>query len=223
MQKQKGDYFLLQLLLEIELKADDAHCAQPKKGTLTQRRWSTPSSRIGRGRRSSSRTSSSCPARRSCCNVSIGQKENDMRGETNVRVLLRPDVRHPAARPPLCHRELHRLPLKRLWLCHQSNWFIIIAFIFVIKSLGQMSSLYISQKKMVWKEDSKRLYFQIQIPMISISSFTKEKTAKIIPNAIAVTTLEDTHTFTSFISREATYKVKNTSVALRLWRPTASR
>ena len=52
--------------------------------------------------------------------------------------------------------------------------------------------------------------------MISISSFTKEKTAKIIPNAIAVTTLEDTHTFTSFISREATYKVKNTSVALRL-------
>ena len=52
--------------------------------------------------------------------------------------------------------------------------------------------------------------------MISISSFTKEKTAKIIPNAIAVTTLEDTHTFTSFISREATYKVKNISVALIL-------
>ena len=48
---------------------------------------------------------------------------------------------------------------------------------------------------------------QIQIPMISITSFTKEKTAKIIPNAVAVTTPEDTHTFTSFISREATYKV----------------
>ena len=76
-QKQKGDYFLLQLLLEIELKADDAHCAQPKKGTLTQRRWSTPSSRTERARRSSSRTSSSCPARRWCCKVSIGQKEND--------------------------------------------------------------------------------------------------------------------------------------------------
>ena len=75
MQKQKGDYFLLQKLLEIELKADEAHCAQPKKGTQTQRRWSTPSSRIERARRSSSRTSSSCPARRSCCNVSIGQKE----------------------------------------------------------------------------------------------------------------------------------------------------
>ena len=65
----------MQKLLEIELKADDADCAQPKKGTLTQRRWCTPSSRIERARRSSSRTSSNCPARRSCCNVSIGQKE----------------------------------------------------------------------------------------------------------------------------------------------------
>ena len=44
--------------------------------------------------------------------------------------------------------------------------------------------------------------------MISITAFTKEKTAKIIPNAVAVSTTEDTHTFTSFISREATYKVK---------------
>ena len=48
--------------------------------------------------------------------------------------------------------------------------------------------------------------------MISITAFTKEKTAKIIPNAVAVSTTEDTHTFTSFISREATYKVKMSMV-----------
>ena len=37
-------------------------------------------------------------------------------------------------------------------------------------------------------------------------SITKEKTAKIIPNAVAVSTEEETHTFTSLISRDATFK-----------------
>ena len=71
-------------------------------------------------------------------------KRNDKRGETNARVLLRPDVGHSTTRPPLCHWKLHRLPLKRLWLCHQSNWSIII---FVLKSLGQMGTLYIFERK----------------------------------------------------------------------------
>ena len=75
-------------------------------------------------------------------------KRNDKRGETNVRVLLRPDVGHSATRTPLCHWKLHRLPLKRLWLCHQSNWFIIILFIFVSKSqFSNWFHLYIPSKK----------------------------------------------------------------------------
>ena len=37
-------------------------------------------------------------------------------------------------------------------------------------------------------------------------SITKEKTAKIIPNAVAVSTEDETHTFTSLISRDATFK-----------------
>ena len=49
--------------------------------------------------------------------------------------------------------------------------------------------------------------FQIQIPMISVTKITKEKTARIIPNAVGVTTLEDFHIFSSLISREATFKV----------------
>jgi len=53
---------------------------------------------------------------------------------------------------------------------------------------------------------------------MGITGFTKEKTAKIIPNAVAVSTLEDTHTFTSFISREATYKVMT-----KAWRKALSK
>ena len=43
--------------------------------------------------------------------------------------------------------------------------------------------------------------------MLSVSGITKEKTAKIIPNAVGVTTLEETHIFSSLISREGTFKV----------------
>jgi len=52
---------------------------------------------------------------------------------------------------------------------------------------------------------------RIQIPLISVTSITKEKTAKFIPNAVAVSTVEDTHTFTSLISRDATFKAMTKS------------
>jgi len=52
---------------------------------------------------------------------------------------------------------------------------------------------------------------RIQIPLISVTSITKEKTAKFIPNAVAVSTVDDTHTFTSLISRDATFKAMTKS------------
>ena len=52
---------------------------------------------------------------------------------------------------------------------------------------------------------------QIQIPLISVTSITKEKTAKFIPNAVAVSTVDDNHTFTSLISRDATFKAMTKS------------
>ena len=52
---------------------------------------------------------------------------------------------------------------------------------------------------------------QIQIPLISVTSITKEKTAKFIPNAVAVSTVDDTQTFTSLISRDATFKAMTKS------------
>ena len=41
--------------------------------------------------------------------------------------------------------------------------------------------------------------------MTSVTAITKEKTAKIIPNAVAVCTESEKHMFTSFMSRDATF------------------
>lgn len=54
---------------------------------------------------------------------------------------------------------------------------------------------------------SKKYFSQIQLPMTSVTSITKEKTAKIIPNAIAVATATEKHIFTSFISRDQTFNL----------------
>ena len=59
---------------------------------------------------------------------------------------------------------------------------------------------------------------KIQIPLTSVISITKEKTAKIIPNAVAVSTEEETHTFTSLISRDATFKAMT-----KAWRKAIAR
>lgn len=49
--------------------------------------------------------------------------------------------------------------------------------------------------------------------MIKIS---KEKTAKMFPNAVGVTTCDDRHVFGSFMSREAAYRLM-----CSVWRPVA--
>ena len=49
--------------------------------------------------------------------------------------------------------------------------------------------------------------------MTSVTAIKKEKTAKIVPNAVAVSTEDEIHTFTSFISRDATY-----NVMAKVWR-----
>jgi hypothetical protein len=53
---------------------------------------------------------------------------------------------------------------------------------------------------------------QLIIPICGVTHLTREYTARIIPNAIGVTTLLKKYVFTSFISRERTYKVM-----LRVW------
>ncbi|KAI4458876.1 hypothetical protein MML48_6g00017146 [Holotrichia oblita] len=47
---------------------------------------------------------------------------------------------------------------------------------------------------------------KLLIPLLSVQKITKEKTARIIPNAIGITTLEDKHVFGSLMSRDSTYR-----------------
>lgn len=55
---------------------------------------------------------------------------------------------------------------------------------------------------------------KLLIPVVSVVRISKEKTAKIIPNAIGVATLDERHVFGSFMSREAAYRLM-----LSIWRP----
>ncbi|XP_043468476.1 GRAM domain-containing protein 2B-like isoform X2 [Leptopilina heterotoma] len=48
---------------------------------------------------------------------------------------------------------------------------------------------------------------KLLIPTISVVKITKEKTARIIPNAVAVSTEENRHVFCSLLSRDTTYKL----------------
>ena len=54
---------------------------------------------------------------------------------------------------------------------------------------------------------------RLQIPVRSVTKITKEKTAKIIPNAVGVCTEEDKHIFASLLSRDTTFKLMT-----RLWK-----
>lgn len=55
---------------------------------------------------------------------------------------------------------------------------------------------------------------KLLIPTGSVVKISKEKTAKIIPNAIGVATAEERHVFASFIRREAAYRLM-----LSIWLP----
>lgn len=48
---------------------------------------------------------------------------------------------------------------------------------------------------------------KLLIPVISVTQISKEKTAKIFPNAVCVTVSEDKFVFGSFLSREAAFKL----------------
>ncbi|XP_055698081.1 GRAM domain-containing protein 2B-like, partial [Phlebotomus papatasi] len=55
---------------------------------------------------------------------------------------------------------------------------------------------------------------KLLIPIVSVVKISKEKTAKIIPNAVGVATSDERHVFGSFMSREAAYRLM-----VSVWRP----
>jgi hypothetical protein len=50
-------------------------------------------------------------------------------------------------------------------------------------------------------------FFQLLIPVGSVVRITKERTAKIIPNAVGICTRSEKHIFASLLSRDTTYKL----------------
>lgn len=48
---------------------------------------------------------------------------------------------------------------------------------------------------------------KLLIPTVSVLKISKEKTARIIPNAVAIATEEERHVFCSLLSRDSTFKL----------------
>lgn len=91
--------------------------------------------------------------------------------------------------------------------------FIIFRFIFVDFSCAFVSDillqgfLYITNRHIAFYSNVFGYITKLLIPITSVARISKEKTVKIIPNAIAVATIDERHVFSSFLSREAAYQL----------------
>uniref|UniRef100_A0A1A9WSY4 GRAM domain-containing protein n=1 Tax=Glossina brevipalpis TaxID=37001 RepID=A0A1A9WSY4_9MUSC len=67
--------------------------------------------------------------------------------------------------------------------------------------------LYITDKHFAFYSNVFGYVTKVVIPTSSVTKISKEKTAKIIPNAVGVATADERHVFGSFISREAAFRL----------------
>lgn len=67
--------------------------------------------------------------------------------------------------------------------------------------------LYITKNYIAFYSNVFGYVTKLLIPVTSVAKISKEKTVKIIPNAIAVATIDERHVFSSFLSREAAYQL----------------
>ncbi|XP_055374963.1 putative uncharacterized protein DDB_G0282133 [Condylostylus longicornis] len=67
--------------------------------------------------------------------------------------------------------------------------------------------LYITENYFAFYSNVFGFVTKLLIPTSSVMKISKEKTAKIIPNAVGVTTYDERHVFGSFMSREAAYRL----------------
>lgn len=67
--------------------------------------------------------------------------------------------------------------------------------------------LYITKRHIAFYSNVFGYITKLLIPITSVAKISKEKTVKIIPNAIAVATVDERHVFSSFLSREAAYQL----------------
>ncbi|XP_058448713.1 GRAM domain-containing protein 2B-like [Malaya genurostris] len=76
--------------------------------------------------------------------------------------------------------------------------------------------LYITQNYFAFYSNVFGYVTKLLIPTVSVVKISKEKTAKMFPNAVGVQTCDDRHVFGSFMSREAAYRLM-----CSVWRPVA--
>ncbi|KAH8396488.1 hypothetical protein KR222_011362 [Zaprionus bogoriensis] len=67
--------------------------------------------------------------------------------------------------------------------------------------------LYITDEHFAFYSNVFGYVTKVVIPTASVTKISKEKTAKIIPNAVGVATADERHVFGSFISREAAFRL----------------
>lgn len=67
--------------------------------------------------------------------------------------------------------------------------------------------LYITQNNLAFYSNVFGFVTKLVIPTSAVIKISKEKTAKIIPNAVGVATTDERHVFGSFISREAAFRL----------------
>lgn len=70
-------------------------------------------------------------------------------------------------------------------------------------------NLYITKNYFAFYSNVFGYVTKLLIPMLSVEKITKEKTARIIPNAVGISTSEDKHVFGSLMSRDSTYRYMN--------------
>ncbi|XP_037935426.1 serine-rich adhesin for platelets-like isoform X2 [Teleopsis dalmanni] len=67
--------------------------------------------------------------------------------------------------------------------------------------------LYITEQHFAFYSNVFGYVTKVVIPTSSVTKISKEKTAKIIPNAVGVATADERHVFASFISRESAFRL----------------
>lgn len=103
----------------------------------------------------------------------------------NCRLFVRSSRRYFTTRASLHYQKLFRFLFKCLRLRDKGN------FLF----------LHFGAKKNSLQK------FQLLIPTVDVLKVSKEKTAKIIPNAVGISTEDEKHVFGSLLSRDSTYNL----------------
>ncbi|RZF46323.1 hypothetical protein LSTR_LSTR010178 [Laodelphax striatellus] len=97
------------------------------------------------------------------------------------------------------HRQFQELPASELLIDYFSCALITDVIL--------QGHLYITSEHFAFHSNMSEFVTKLIIPITSVTNITKERTAYVIPNAIAVITKSRKHVFGTLLSRDATHKI----------------